>query len=221
MKSYGQYCSVAKALDVVGDRWTMLVIRELIQQGPCRYTDLRNGLPGIATNLLADRLRELEEAGLVRREEAPPPVAATLFSLTEVGAELEPALRALGEWGLRYMTEPRRDDEFRSQWFSFPVSLFLHDTEPDGPPVTIELRSGGRPAVIEASGGSISTRLGTAAGPDLVLTGDPQLILGLLGRYVTLAEATKLGLQVEGDAAAVLARLQRQPAASAGAPAGS
>ena len=106
MRSYGQYCSVAKALDVIGDRWSLLVIRELLLQGPCRYTDLRNGLPGIATNLLSDRLRELEAAGLVRREEAAPPVATTLFHLTEAGAQLEPALEALGAWGIRYMTQP-------------------------------------------------------------------------------------------------------------------
>ena len=73
MRSYGQYCSVAKALDVIGDRWNLLVIRELLLQGPCRYTDLRNGLPGIATNLLSDRLRELEAAGLVRLGDAPSP----------------------------------------------------------------------------------------------------------------------------------------------------
>ena len=212
MRSYGQYCSVAKALDVVGDRWTLLIIRELIQQGPCRYTDLRNGLPGIATNLLADRLRELEEAGLVQREEAAPPIAATLFSLTATGAELEPALRALGEWGLRYMTQPRGDDEFRSQWFSFPVSLFLHDTEPDGPPVTIELRADGRPAVVQAAGGEISTRLGPATAPDLVLTGDPQLILGLLGAFVTSADAAAAGLEIQGDVT-VLARLTSRPPA--------
>ena len=114
MRSYGQYCSVAKALDVVGDRWTLLVIRELLLQGPCRYTDLKNGLPGIATNLLSDRLRELEAAGLVLREEAAPPVATTLFRLTEAGAGLEPALEALGAWGIRYMTQPADGDEFRS-----------------------------------------------------------------------------------------------------------
>ena len=96
MRSYGQYCSVAKALDVIGDRWTLLIIRELLLQGPCRYTDLKNGLPGIATNLLADRLDQLATAGLVRREEAPPPVATTLFHLTEGGAELKPVLDALG-----------------------------------------------------------------------------------------------------------------------------
>ena len=141
MRSYGQYCSVAKALDVVGDRWTLLIVRELLLQGPCRYTDLKNGLPGIATNLLSDRLRELETAGLVRREEAAPPVATTLFYLTDAGAELEPVLDALGGWGIRYMAQPDDGDEFRSHWFAFPVSLFLHDSDPDGPATSIELRT--------------------------------------------------------------------------------
>src|SRR3979411_2233620 len=143
MRTYGQYCSVAKALDVVGDRWTLLIIRELLLQGPCRYTDLKNGLPGIATNLLADRLSELESAGLVRREEAAPPVATTLFHLTEAGAGLEPALQRLGAGGgggIRYRAEPADGDEFRSHWFTFPVELFLHDSDPGGPALSIELR---------------------------------------------------------------------------------
>src|SRR5215470_14053440 len=103
MRSYGEYCSIAKALDVVGDRWTLLIIRELLIRGGCRYTDLKDGLPGIASNLLADRIRELEEAGLVRREEALPPVATTLFHLTDSGAELLPVLDAIGRWGVRFM----------------------------------------------------------------------------------------------------------------------
>jgi DNA-binding HxlR family transcriptional regulator len=86
---------------VVGDRWTLLIVRELLLRGASRYTDLRDGLPGIATNLLADRLRELEQAGLVIREEAPPPIAATSFRLTARGEELEPTLYALGRWGTR------------------------------------------------------------------------------------------------------------------------
>src|SRR5215468_1816956 len=98
MRSYDQYCALAKALDVVGDRWTLLIVRELLIRGSCRYTDLRNGLPGIATNLLADRLRELEEAGVVRRIEAAPPVATALFELTLWGLELEPVIAALGRW---------------------------------------------------------------------------------------------------------------------------
>ena len=76
MRSYGQYCSIARALDVVGDRWTLLIVRELLLQGPCRFTDLKNGLPGIATNLLSTRLKELEDAGLISREDAPPVLAS-------------------------------------------------------------------------------------------------------------------------------------------------
>ncbi|HZU79577.1 MAG TPA: helix-turn-helix domain-containing protein, partial [Acidimicrobiales bacterium] len=87
MRSYNQYCAVAKALDVVGDRWTLLIIRELMLRGGCRYTDLQHGLPGIATNLLGTRLKELEENGLIRRESAPAPVATTLYHLTDSGRE--------------------------------------------------------------------------------------------------------------------------------------
>src|SRR5436190_7273575 len=109
MRSYGQYCSVAKALDVIGDRWTLLVIRELLLQGPCRFTDLKNGLPGIATNLLSGRLKELEDADLISRQDAPPPIATTLYHLTENGLAVEPVLKALGLWGLRNMVVERPD----------------------------------------------------------------------------------------------------------------
>jgi DNA-binding HxlR family transcriptional regulator len=215
MRTYGQYCSVAKALDVVGDRWTLLIIRELLLQGPCRYTDLKSGLPGIATNLLSDRLRDLEQAGLIRREEAAPPVATALFHLTSAGAELEPVLTALGGWGIRYMTQPGDGDEFRSHWFAFPVALFLHDRDPAGPPVTIELRTTGRPAVIEVSGGAVRTRAGRAPAPDLVLQGTPTVILGLLSAGLTPAEAQDLGLEIIGDPA-ILDRLQPDRAGSPG-----
>src|SRR4029453_13069711 len=116
MRSYGQYCAVARALDVVGDRWAFLIVRELLLLGPCRYTDLRNGLPGIATNLLADRLRDLEEAGVVRRVHAPPPIATTLYELTPRGAELGSVLKALGTWGAELMARPQGGDAFRSYW---------------------------------------------------------------------------------------------------------
>jgi len=213
MRSYGQYCSIAKALDVVGDRWTLLIIRELLFRGACRYTDLKNGLPGIATNLLSDRIRELESAGLIRREDAPPPIATTLFHLTEAGAELQPVLDAVGRWGVRYMVEPADGDQFRGHWFAFPATFFLHDRDPGGPPVSIELRTASDPVVIEVSGGSTATRLGTAAAPDLVLRGEPQLILALFAGHLTAAEVTDRGLEISGDAS-VLQRVLPQPVAA-------
>src|SRR5258708_26250164 len=171
MRSYGQYGSIAKALAVIGDRWTMLIIRERLIRGPCRYTDLKNGLPGIATNLLSSRIRELESAGLIEREDAPPPIATTLFRLTEAGAQLQPALDAIGRWGVRYMAEPAEGDEFRGHWFAFPASFFLHDRDPGGPPVSIELRTASTPVVIEVSSGSAHTPPGPAHAPPLFLRG--------------------------------------------------
>jgi len=204
MRSYGQYCSIAKALDVVGDRWTLLIIRELMIRGGCRYTDLKNGLPGIATNMLSDRLRELEAAGLVRREDAPPPIATTLFQLTEAAEQLHPVLDALAQWGVQYMVDgPAAGDEFRGQWFSFPAEFFLHDRDPEGPPLSIELRAADSPVVVEVSGGSVRTRLGTAVAPDLVLEGSPHAILAVMSGHLSAAEAVPMGLRVSGDAGAL------------------
>src|SRR6058998_252907 len=136
MRSYGQYCSVAKALDVIGNRWSLLIIRELLLQGPCRYTDLRNGLPGIATNLLAERLRELEAAGVIAREEAPPPIATTLFRLTPRGEQLRPVLDELTRWGVPLMAEQDPDDAVRSHWLAAALELVLTDRQPDAAPAT-------------------------------------------------------------------------------------
>jgi DNA-binding HxlR family transcriptional regulator len=199
MRSYGQYCALAKALDVVGDRWTILIVRELLLRGPSRYTDLREGLPGIATNLLADRLRSLEQAGLVEREEAPPPVATTLFSLTARGEALRPVLDALARWGAPYMAEgPASGDEFRNRWLAWPVEAFLADGEPDAAAVNIELQTEEGPVVIQACGGEVSLRAGACEQPDAVLEGTAHQILGVLSGGVGLAQARERGLRFEG-----------------------
>src|SRR4051812_25705044 len=105
MKTYGQRCGLAKALDVVGDRWALLIVRELTIREAARYGDLKAALPGIASNLLAARLRELEAAGVVAREVAPAPVSATVYRLTERGRELEPAVLLLARWGAARLAE--------------------------------------------------------------------------------------------------------------------
>src|SRR6516165_245245 len=145
MRSYGEYCSIAKSLDVVGDRWTLLIVRELATRGGCRYTDLRNGLPGIASNLLAQRLRELEHAGVIAREEAPPPIATTLFQLTPRGDQLRPVLDELSRWGLPLMTDQKPDDAVRSHWLASALELMLADRQPEAASVTVELQTGDQP----------------------------------------------------------------------------
>lgn len=203
MRTYGQYCAVAKALDVVGDRWTLLLVRELLLRGPCRYTDLQDGLPGIATNLLADRLRELEAAGLVRREAAPPPIATTLFHLTSRGRDLAPVLHALGRWGTELMVDWSPDDAFRSRWLSFPAEFILVDRTPDKPPVTIEVRTGDQPMLLEVGAGAVHARPGAGETPDAVIEGPPNLVLGLLAGRLEVADARRRGLTIRGDLGAV------------------
>jgi DNA-binding HxlR family transcriptional regulator len=217
MRSYDEYCAVAKSLDVVGDRWTLLIVRELAQREACRYTDLRNGLPGIASNLLAERLRELEHAGVVAREEAPPPIATTLFRLTPRGEQLRPVLDDLTRWGLPLMSEQSPRDTVRSQWLGGALELMLSDSRPDASPVTIELQTGDQPMVIEARDGAIQTRLGADENADATLSGPPRPIMGLLLGLLELADAKASGVTYQGDPA-ILDRIaaDTNPAAALG-----
>jgi DNA-binding HxlR family transcriptional regulator len=201
MRSYDEYCAIAKSLDVVGDRWTLLIVRELAVRGACRYTDLRNGLPGIATNLLAARLRELEQGGVVEREDAPPPVATTLFRLTPRGEQLRPVLENLIQWGTPLMTEQPPGDTVRSHWLAYALGLMLTDLQPGAAPVTIELRTGDQPIVIETRDGQVLARLGPAGAADVTLTGPPKPIMGLLLGLLGPDDARASGVDYQGDPA--------------------
>ncbi len=208
MRSYGQYCSIARGLDVIGDRWTLLIVRELLLRDRCRFTDLRNGLPGVAANLLSTRLKELEQAGLVDRTDAPPPIATTLYSLTESGRALEPVLKAVAIWGMRFMFEERPDDAFQAHWLAYAPAWLLTDSDPEAPAMTIQLFASGNAAVVEVGGGRIEARVGRAVNPDLELDGPPRVVLGLLTGMVDLDGARRLGVNVHGRTD-VLGRLER------------
>ncbi|WP_432054930.1 winged helix-turn-helix transcriptional regulator [Streptomyces sp. bgisy022] len=119
-RSYDQYCSAARALDSVGDRWTLLIVRELLA-GPRRYTDLHADLPGVSTDVLASRLRDMERDGLTTRRRLPPPGAAHVYELTERGGALLPVLQALGAWGEAALGERRPTDAVRAHWFALPL----------------------------------------------------------------------------------------------------
>ena len=214
-RSYGQLCGLALALDAIGDRWSLLIIRELlVRPEGARYTDLRDGLPGIATNLLADRLRDLEAAGVLRREEPRPPVATPLLRLTELGQGLRATVEALAVWGGERVPAANGDDEFRSRWLIIPIEAMLRDTEPDEPAVILEIVTGDEPVIIEIGSGAVRARTAPRAStrpgdggrpPDLVVTGPPKAVLGVLSGRLPLIAATRLGVTVAGDGG-VLAR---------------
>jgi DNA-binding HxlR family transcriptional regulator len=200
MRSYGQNCALAKALDMVGDRWTLLIVRELMIHENCRYTDLRNGLPGIATNLLSERLNEMEQGGLVTREAAPPPVATTLYRLTVRGRELEPVVAALGRWGAPLLTDKPDKEAFCDHWVVLPLRLYVRDQSPSEIPARIGLRAGKELVTVETTGdGSVRVEAGFPAEADARIEGPPLLILSLLTGKTGLAEARARGLKFEGD----------------------
>lgn len=204
MKSYRQYCGLARALDVVGDRWALLIVRELLIRGSARYTDLLDGLPGIASNLLASRLKEMERAGLIERSEAPRPVSATVFNLTPRGAELEGVIAALGRWASPLMGQPRKDDRVQGHWFVLPVRLYLRDAAPSKPRTTVQIEFKDEPVVLQTAGdGTIAANPGRDSAPDATLWGDPTVVMGLLGKRLTLAQARARGLRLEGNAKAL------------------
>jgi DNA-binding HxlR family transcriptional regulator len=209
VRSYDQYCAAAQALDVVGDRWTLLIVRELLIRQPLRYTDLQFGLPGIATNLLADRLRQLEEHGVITREAAPPPVATTVFRLTERGEALRPVLVALGAWGLPLLADCSDEAAFRSHWLALPLRQ-LRDHAPARPPVTIEVHTADQPMLVRTVEGRVVVEPGTDPRADATITGSPPVVVDLFLGTIDLVTARARGLVLEGDPAA-LARVAVDP----------
>ena len=203
MKSYGQRCGLAKALDMVGDRWVLLIVRELLIRRGCRFTDLKNGLPGIATNLLSARLKELEASGVIRRQEEPPPIATTLFHLTDRGRALEPAVQLLGAWGAPLLSKSRKEDAVLAHWIVLPLRQHLRDHTPNAPPVAVELRSEGQPIVISAAAGTLEVHLNSAQNPRAIVKGSSIQILSLLLGKTELKAAQSGGVQITGDLNAV------------------
>jgi DNA-binding HxlR family transcriptional regulator len=137
-RRYHQYCPVARTLDVIGERWTLLIVRELLL-GPRRFTDLADGLPGIGSSVLTTRLKELEENGLVAKRTLPPPAASVVYELTEQARGLGAVLRAMADWGMHLFGGPEKDDEVRSSWLVLGLAV-TNEPDPSLPDATYELR---------------------------------------------------------------------------------
>lgn len=192
MKSYGQYCAIARGLDVVGDRWTLLIVRELLN-GPRRYGELQDGLTGIATNLLADRLRHLEQHAVVDRD------SRGMYKLTKWGQGLVGPIYALARWAGPLMAEPAGDDQFRSSWLVPVVAGIFGGVDPSRPDTTMEIHTGESPMTVVSTRGRLEVQPGPADRPDLVISGPPEGVVGLLAGTLDKAGASERGVLVQGD----------------------
>jgi DNA-binding HxlR family transcriptional regulator len=203
-RSYDQQCGIARALDLVGERWALLVVRDLIL-GPKRFTDLRASLPGIATNVLSQRLKELERAGVIRRRPLPPPAASTVYELTEYGRDLEPILLALGRWGARTIGERTPDRSIRSEWFGVGLKAYFRPEAAEDVHATIAMRFDDGQLTVRLDAGELSVTAAPADEADLTLTAsDPGVVAGFLAGGPVPAAA----LAPQGD----LSLLKRLPA---------
>lgn len=201
-RTYGDRCGVARALDLVGERWALLVVRELLL-GPKRFTDLRTGLPHVGPDVLAQRLRELEAAGIVRRGTLPPPAGSRVYALTERGQELEPVVLALGRFGSVAPFPPGEAGIGVDAVVIALKSLFAPSAA-DGHAASYELRLGDQRFRLDVAGGRLELSRGGAPAPDATIETDPGTLAAVLWHGRGLDEARRAGdVVVEGDRGAV------------------
>jgi DNA-binding HxlR family transcriptional regulator len=194
-RSYGEACRFAYALDLIGERWALLVVRELLL-GPKRFTDLRGGLPHASPNILSERLRELEQAGVVHRRKLPPPAASQVYELTEWGKELEPVVTQLGAWGARSPVPPEHRKISASSIVLALRSLF--DAEAAGDlEASYELRLGEESFHVGIAGGELDLGRGEAQEPSATIETDPGTLAALLTGQLPLEDA------LDSDAASI------------------
>lgn len=196
---YGQYCGAARALDVIGDRWTLLIVRELLL-GQRRFTDLIDGLPGISRNLLTTRLRALERDGIVSREELPPPAARQVYELTEDGRDLADAMIPLAAWGVRRLGARRPGESFRSHWAALAMAAFADREAAQGVSETYQYVVGDTAFHFVVDDGSIELRYGRAPDPAATVTTDEDTWADMASGNTTGSAAAAAGaLTITGD----------------------
>ena len=201
-RTYNDGCAAAHALDLVGERWALLVVRELLL-GPKRFTDLRSGLPGISSNVLAERLGGLEEAGTVHRRKLPPPAASKVYELTKWGMELEPVIDRLGRWGARSPSKPK-DAPIGVDALILSFRTMFDSEAAEGLDARYELRLGEDRFRAEVADKRFEIVRGVADRPDAAIETDAGTLAALVYGDRSLAEALRSGdAKVEGDEMAV------------------
>ena len=198
-RSYGDACGIARALDIVGERWALMVVRELLL-GPKRFTDIRAGLPHVSPDVLAQRLRDLEQAGVVHHRRLPPPYASQVYDLTDSGRALEPVLIELGRWG--GANAPAPSDEMCMSLDSYIVSLrTLFDPVRAGDfAARVELRLGDERFRVAIADGQVEAGRGEGPDADAVIETDPPTLIDVLHGHRPLADALAAGsMRFSGD----------------------
>jgi len=203
-RSYNQFCALAFALDAIGERWTLLIVRELLT-GPRRFKDLIDGLPDISTNLLTERLKSLEQQTIIRRRVLPPPAGSTVYELTPFGLDLEKAVLELGKWGSRLLPPSLEGLALPSLGStSLAIKAFFHPEQAQGIHETYELHLGKEVLQVRFNDGEISVQQGQTYKPDAVFYTEMQVFIGLFAGQLQVDDAIAGGLiRVEGDAQAL------------------
>lgn len=198
-RAYGQFCGLARALEIVGERWAVLIVRDLLV-GPKRFTDLHRGLPRIPTNVLAARLRELEGAGVVRRRVLPRPAGSVIYELTEYGAELEDVVVRLGRWGAKLLNEPRPDEIITEDSLVMALRSTFHPEAARGLHARYELHFGDIVIHARIDKGKLQAAAGPLPKPDLIIEAGPA-IKELMAGAISPSEAIENGsVHLTGDA---------------------
>ncbi len=199
-RSYAQFCGLARALDLVGERWALLVIRELLL-GPRRFTDLLEGLPGIGTNVLTARLKELEAAGIVTRRVLPPPAASKVYELTEYGREIEPALVKLGLWGSKTLERPDPTHIFfRPEWTAIAFRAIFEPDQARGLHALVEFHLNETSLYFRIDDGTLEITTTPPGEPDVRIATDLETYYAWRRGAMTTADAIGAGrLHLDGD----------------------
>ncbi|MCX6048310.1 MAG: winged helix-turn-helix transcriptional regulator [Chloroflexi bacterium] len=199
-RSYNQLCGLAYALDIVGERWTILIIRELLP-GPRRFKDLIDGLPGISTNLLTERLKDLEQNRVIRRRILPPPAGSTVYELTAAGRALEKSLLELGKWGRQFVPSSMEGvNVLHVGSYALTPKTFFRAELAQGVNETYALHIGDEVQQVRIAGGEISVQQGEPPQADMALYAGVPVYLGLLLGEIDLDNALAEGIiRVEGD----------------------
>lgn len=193
-RSYGQFCGLARALDVVGDRWSLLIVRELLL-GPMRYSELMASLGGIATNLLADRLRSLESSGVIERELGQ--ARGVVYVLTPWGSRLREPIEALIRWSFPLMARGPGADPMRPQWLAIALPALLRGRKSE-PPVELGFDVAGSFVTLRIDQDGPHVLLEPSRRPDTILEAEPEVVLGLVAGVITVDEALS-GATFRGD----------------------